>query len=198
MKLQVTQDGEYIIIDGNDNDALKISQNRNGTLELTFLSTGAWSAGSGRLYGDKKTTVGIADMRAFGHALGLGHASGSSIMKPKVHPAQDMNQDHDWHYEEDPYHYITGVEGLSISTSADRAMNKVLDEIWDGYSSRTIGDKVELFDTIGKLLKLGLGRNYIYRLAGRTKNAGKFTSFSPVSLTTAFKLQAALDGHDID
>jgi hypothetical protein len=198
MRLQVTQDGEYIVIDGNGNDALKISENRNGTLELTFLSTGAWSAGTGRLYGDKKTTVGMADTHKFGLALGLGHNSGSSTMKAKdvpshIHPAKDFNNDHMWHYQDDPYDYITGVRGLSIASSADRAVVKIQEDIWTTYGPHSIGDENELFDVCGKLLEQGVGRNYLYRLAGRAKNIRK--PFSPTSLTTIFKHLAAIDGN---
>jgi hypothetical protein len=50
-----------------------------------------------------------------------------------------------------------------------------------------------LFDVCGKLLEQGVGRNYLYRLAGRAKNIRK--PFSPTSLTTIFKHLAAIDGN---
>jgi hypothetical protein len=181
MRLQITQDGDYIVVDGNGNDALKIEENRNGTLEIVFLSTGAWSVGQQRLYGDKKTTVGVTATK---HALSV---------QPTVHPARDFNQDHDWHYREDPYHYITGVHGLTIAESAERAVDKIIADIWNTYGPIAIGDEDELFGIVGNLLARGVGRNYIYRVAGRAKNERK--PFSPVTLVRNFELQAQLDGH---
>jgi hypothetical protein len=181
MRLQITQDGDYIVVDGNDNDALKITENYNGTLELTFLSTGAWSAGQKRLYGDRKTTVGIEFNK---NALSV---------QETVHPSKDFNADHDWHYREDPYPYITGLRGLSIATSAERASDKIMNDLWDGVFNK--GDEDKLYAICGTVLEDGAGRNYLYRVAGRVRNGLK-DRLVHTDAVSAFKAYVELDGYE--
>lgn len=170
----ITFDGDAVtIVDMFGNDALKVESEDNGALSIVFLQKGNWGVGQKVFGTERKASIGLdySTIRAVGEAI-----------KPKY----SLN-------DPDPHYYQSyNSRGYTIEESAERALGAVRYQIWDSYDYDQKGTFEDMRTLFQDMIAQGVGRDYIYRLAGRVKKI----AYEPQSgeLLQLLKDLAVVDG----
>lgn len=171
IKIAYDENGELLVYDGYGQLCLGVSENYKGGLTIEFKKK---AKGSTRTIDDGTTaTVGSGTQFNPSSILPLSTKSWAKVKEPI-----DTSL-------EDPVHYYNGVNGLTIAESAARAFHRVRNDTWTRFSNDEVGESnselILLFET---LIDQRVGRDYIYRIAGRAVNATKIV---PTDKKTLFE-----------
>jgi hypothetical protein len=94
--------------------------------------------------------------------------------------------------ERDPVFYKNGNNGMSVVSSAARAMRYITEDMWYDYDEH-IGSEDMLEEAVINIIKNGDGRNYAYALAGIVKKGVEQGRFKGVPLSMLF--WGIVEGH---